>query len=121
MPAIWLIAASIVAAVRSGILRSAISRTWALVMLATFSLLGTPEPFSTPAALENQQGGRGRLRDEGEAAVCIYRDNDRNLEADLVLGTFVEFFDKLRDIDTVLAQSRAYRALPLPLPPGSGV
>ena len=46
VPATWLIAASMVAAVRSGILRYAISRTCALVMVPTLFLLGTPEPFS---------------------------------------------------------------------------
>ena len=46
VPATWLIAASMVAAVRSGIFFSAISRTCAVVMVPTLSLLGTPEPLS---------------------------------------------------------------------------
>ena len=45
-----LIAASMEAALRSGIFFSAISWSWALVMVATLFLLGSPEPFSTPAA-----------------------------------------------------------------------
>ena len=44
VPAIMLIAASMLAAFKSGILVSAISFTCALVMVATFVLLGTAEP-----------------------------------------------------------------------------
>ena len=76
-------------------LLSDLLQTWALVMLATLSLLGTPEPFSTPAAFMMRVAAGGRLRDEGEAAVGINRDNDRDLETDLVLGTLVEFLDEL--------------------------
>ena len=43
VPATWLIAASMVLAVRSGIFFSALSLTWAVVMVATWSLLGTPD------------------------------------------------------------------------------
>ena len=46
VPAIMLIAASMLAAFRSGILVSAILRMSSLLMVATFSLLGTPEAFS---------------------------------------------------------------------------
>ena len=44
VPAIMLIAASILAALRSGIFSSAISLTLSLETLATFVLFGTPEP-----------------------------------------------------------------------------
>ena len=44
------IAASMSLALRSGILTSAISRTWSLVSLPTLVLCGSPEPFWTPAA-----------------------------------------------------------------------
>ena len=37
-------------ALRSGIFFSAISRTWALVIVPTFSRLGSPEPLSMPIA-----------------------------------------------------------------------
>ncbi len=43
-------AASRSLAFRSGILRSAIWRTWAALIRATFSRFGSPEPFSIPAA-----------------------------------------------------------------------
>ena len=44
VPAIMLIAASMLAAFRSGIFISAISLTLSLEIVATFVLLGTPEP-----------------------------------------------------------------------------
>ena len=44
VPAIMLIAASIVAAFKSGIFVSAISLILSLEIVATFVLLGTPEP-----------------------------------------------------------------------------
>ena len=47
-PAIMLMADSRFAAFRSGILISAILRTCARVMFATFVLFGTPEPLSMP-------------------------------------------------------------------------
>ena len=50
VPAIMLMAASRLAAFRSGIFVSAISLTWSFVILPTFSLLGTPEAFCRPAA-----------------------------------------------------------------------
>src|SRR5699024_1530983 len=46
VPAIMLMAASMLAAFRSGILVSAILRTSSLLMVATLVLLGTPEPDS---------------------------------------------------------------------------
>lgn len=109
VPATWLIAASMVFAVRSGILRSAISLTCALVMVATLSLLGTPEPFSMPRAFRMRVGVGGGLGDEGEGTVSVNRDNDRDLKTSLILGTLVEFLDELRNVDAVLAESRADR------------
>ena len=50
VPSTIFIAASSSLALRSGILVRAISRTWSLVSLPTFSLCGTPEPFWRPAA-----------------------------------------------------------------------
>ena len=109
VPATWLIAASMVLAVRSGILRSAISLTCALVMVATLSLLGTPEPFSMPQRLQNEGRSRGGLGDEGEAAVGVNGDDNRNLEAGLILGTLVELLDELGNVNAVLAESRTDR------------
>ena len=45
------IAASTSLALRSGILVSAISRTWARVIVPALTLGALPEPFSRPAAL----------------------------------------------------------------------
>ena len=50
VPAMILVAASRSLAFRSGILRSAIWRAWSTVIEPTFSLCGSPEPFSIPAA-----------------------------------------------------------------------
>ena len=50
VPSIIRIAASSSAAFKSCILELAISRTCSLVTVATLVLLGSPEPFSTPAA-----------------------------------------------------------------------
>ena len=50
VPSTIFIAASMSLALRSGILVWAISRTWSLVSLPTFSLCGTPEPLLSPAA-----------------------------------------------------------------------
>ena len=96
-----LIAASMEAALRSGIFFSAISFSWALVIEATLFLLGSPEPLTIPAAL--------RLGDEGEAAVCVNGDDNRDLETNLILGALVEVLNELRDVDAVLTQSGAYR------------
>ena len=109
VPATWLIAASMVLAVRSGILRSAISLTCALVMVATLSLLGTPEPFSMPRVFRMRVGVGGGLGDEGEGTVSVDRDDDRDLETSLILGALVEFLDELGNVDAVLAECRADR------------
>ena len=46
------IAASTSLAFKSGILVSAISRTWSLVMDPALTVCGVPEPFGTPAAFK---------------------------------------------------------------------
>ena len=55
VPSIIRIADSMFAAFKSGILVSAISCTCARVTVATFVLLGVPEPFSTPAAFSKKE------------------------------------------------------------------
>ncbi len=104
-----LLAASRSLAFRSGILVSAISRTWALVSLATLVLCGSPEPFSTPRGLEDQPGGRRGLGDEGEGAVLVDRDLHRHDLAALRLGRGVVGLAELHDVDAVLAQRGADR------------
>ena len=50
VPAMIVEACSTSWALRSGSLRSAISRSWALVILPTLLRLGSPEPFSMRSA-----------------------------------------------------------------------
>jgi len=62
-------AASRSLAFRSGILRSAIWRTWAALILPTFSRLGSPEPFSIPSA--------SRIR-TAAGGVLVMKSNERS-------------------------------------------
>ena len=59
VPATMFMAASTSLAFRSGIFSSAISRTWALVTVPTLFLFGSPEPFSTFAALASRMAAGG--------------------------------------------------------------
>ena len=59
LPAIVLTAASISAAVKSGIFVVAISSSWALVTLPTLLVFGVPLPFLMPAALRNSTEAGG--------------------------------------------------------------
>lgn len=61
VPSTIFMAASMSLALRSGILVWAISRTWSLVSLPTFSLCGAPEPFCTPAAFLMSSAAGGVL------------------------------------------------------------
>ena len=61
MPAIMLIADSMFAALRSGILVSAIFLTCSLVIFATFVLLGLSEAVSMPQAFLMRTGAGGVL------------------------------------------------------------
>ena len=56
----------------------AISSTCFFVTLPTLVLFGTPEPFGTPAAFEQQDRRGRRLGDEGEGAVGEDRDHHRD-------------------------------------------
>ena len=62
VPSTILIAASTLAALRSVILLSAISRTLSRPSLATFCLLGTPDAFSKPAAFFKRTAAGGVLQ-----------------------------------------------------------
>src|SRR5919199_5533509 len=62
-----------------------------------------------PGGLLDEHGGRRRLRDEGERAVLVHRDHDRDDGAGLVLGLRVERLAELHDVDAVLAEGRADR------------
>ena len=59
VPAIILIADSTSAALRSGIFKVAISRTWSWEIFATFVLFGTPEALSIPAAFLSKTAAGG--------------------------------------------------------------
>src|SRR3954468_21092029 len=52
----------------------------------------------------DQDGGGRRLRDEGEGAVLVDRDFDRDDRAALALRLGVEGFAEVHDVDAVLAQ-----------------
>ena len=62
VPSMIRIAGSTPVAFRSGSLISAISRSCALVTDPTFSVLGLPDPFSTPAAFCSSTDAGGVLR-----------------------------------------------------------
>jgi hypothetical protein len=59
VPATMLIAVSMLAAFRSGILSSAISLTFAFEIVPTLVLFGTPDPLSIPTAffIRTEAGG----------------------------------------------------------------
>src|SRR5436190_16284182 len=61
VPAMIFDAASRSLAFRSGILRSAICRTWAALIVPTFSRFGSPEPFSIPSASRMRTAAGGVL------------------------------------------------------------
>src|SRR4029078_7725645 len=69
VPEMILAAASTSFALRSAILRSAISWTWAIVTLATLVLFGSPEPLSTPAAC---------LRSSAAGGCVVMKVNERS-------------------------------------------
>src|SRR5204863_8073519 len=65
-----------------------------------------------------QDGGRRRLRDEGERPVFVDRDLNRSDAAVLGLRLRVERFAELHDVDAVLAERRADRRRRVRLPAG---
>ncbi len=69
VPSIMRIAASTSAAFRSCIFDSAISLTCAFVTVATLFVLGSPEPFSTPAAFLSKTAAGG---------VFVMKSNERS-------------------------------------------
>src|SRR5215218_7960270 len=64
-------------ALRSAILVWAISRTWSRVTEATLVLCGSPEPFSTPAALSSMRAAGG---------VLVTNVNDRSSYTEISTG-----------------------------------
>src|ERR1700709_993954 len=86
VPSMILIAASMSLALRSAILVSAISRTWALVRLATLVFCGTAEPFSTPAALRMSRAAGG---------VLVTKVNERSSYTEISTGTMSPRWDSV--------------------------
>ena len=78
VPAMIFSAASRSLALRSGILVSAMARTWALVSRATLVLCGSPEPFSTPAAARIRRAAGG---------VFVMKVNERTSKTEIYTGT----------------------------------
>jgi hypothetical protein len=86
---------------------SAIFCREALVMVATFVLLGTPEPDSMlHSFLDEHCRGRG-LGDKGERTIGVHSDDDGDNHAHVVLRALVELLGEGCDVDAVLAQSGA--------------
>ena len=77
VPSTVFMAASMSLALRSGILISAISLTWALVTDAHLDLVGLGRSLVDPGSLAQQGGGRRGLDDEREGAVLVDRDLGR--------------------------------------------
>ena len=109
VPATMLMAVSTQLAFRSAILISAISRTCSLVTDPTLFLLGAPEALANLAgALQQDRGGRA-LGDEGEAAVLKDADDDRDDQALLFLGAFIELLAEVHDVYHRAGPTRARR------------
>ena len=104
VPAMIFAAASRSLALRSGILVCAISRTWSLVSLPTLVLCGSPLPLATPAAFLISSAAGGVFGDEGERAVLVDRDLDRDDVAALGLRRGVVRLAELHDVDAVLTE-----------------
>ena len=70
-----------------------------------------PVPLSKPEVdrLLDQHRGRRRLGDEGEGAVLVDRDFDRDDRPAFALRLGVEGFAEIHDVDAVLAQRGADR------------
>ena len=80
VPAMIFAAWSMSCALRSVSLVLAISRTWSQVTLATLVLCGSPEPFSTPAALSSRRAAGG---------VFSLKSNDRSSYTEISTGTTI--------------------------------
>src|SRR3954447_25454306 len=79
-------AASRSLALRSASLVCAISRTCSRVTVATFVLCGSPEPFSTPAALSSSRAAGG---------VLVMNVNDRSSKTEISTGTIIPRCDSV--------------------------
>ena len=106
VPATMLIAASTLAALRSGIFSSAISLNLRLGDVGHLVAVGTTGSVLQTAGLLDQNGGRGSLGDEGERTVLINGNNYRDDQTDLLGRTVVELLAEAGDVHAVLTQRR---------------
>ena len=105
LPAIVRTAASMSAAVRSGIFAFAISSACARVSLPTLSALRLLAALVDLRRLHDQHRGRRRLHDEREALVGVRGDHDRDRQAGLdLLRLRVERLAEFHDVEAALAE-----------------
>src|SRR5258706_9095867 len=72
--------------------------------------IGRAAPFFNADGLADQHRRGRRLHDEGEGAIRIHRNDDRNRQALLLLlGLRVELLAELHDVHALLAQRRPDR------------
>ena len=64
------------------------------------------------AGLLDEQGCRGRLGNEREAAVGVHGDDDRDHHAHVALGALVEVLGELANVDAILAERGAEKRDP---------
>ena len=80
VPSMIFMAASTSLALRSGILVSAMARTWSRVTVPTLSRLGSPEPLSMPRASRSSTAAGG---------VLVTNVNERSSYTVISTGTMV--------------------------------
>ena len=89
VPSTMRIAASTSLALRSRIFCVAMSRTWARVILPTLVLLGSPDPFSIPAAWRSSTDAGG---------VLVTNENVRSAYTVISTGTIVPTMEAVRSL-----------------------
>ena len=78
---------------KSGILVSAICCTCARVTVATFVLLGVPEPFSTPAAFFQRTAAGG---------VLVTKVNDLSSYTEITTGMIIPAWSAVRALNSLV-------------------
>ena len=87
-------------------------------MVATFSLLGTPEPDSMLHSFLMRTAAGGVLVIKAKGTVGVHGDDHGDDQAHVILGALVEFLGKGSDVDAVLTQGRANGGRGVALPAG---
>ena len=109
VPATMLMAASTLAALRSGILM--VGDLPYLVLGELGNLLrcwGWPEADSQAAGLLDKNGRGGSLGDEGVGAILVHRDDDRDNQAGVLGGALVELLAEAHYVHADADRGRAY-------------